>query len=72
MRVKKENIALAEKKSLSERTLATLQEEYEIVLEKLDNCAVDNENDLNIIVTNRKLKEESKDDDVVSGVFDTD
>ena len=38
MRMKKENIALAEKNSLSERTLATLQEEYKSVLEKLDNC----------------------------------
>ena len=36
MRMKKENIALAEKCSLSERTLAMLQEEYESVLEKID------------------------------------
>ena len=36
MRTKEENIALAEKCSLSERTLATLQEEYESVLEKID------------------------------------
>ena len=36
VRMSKKNIALAEKHSLSERTLAMLQEEYESVLEKID------------------------------------
>ena len=57
MRVKKENIALAEKNSLSERTLATLQEEYESVLEKLDNCAEDNEN---LLEFNKSLKAQNQ------------
>ena len=43
-RIKNENIAWAEKNSLSECTLATLQEKYESVLGKLDNCAEANEN----------------------------
>ena len=57
MRMKKENIALAEKHSLSERTLATLQEEYESVLEKLDNCAEDNEN---LLEFNKSLKAQNQ------------
>ena len=57
MRMKKENIALAEKNSLSERTLATLQEEYESVLEKLDNCAEDNEK---LFKLNKSLKAENQ------------
>ena len=57
MRMKKENIALAEKISLSERTLATLQEEYESVLEKLDNCAEDNEKNFEL---NKSLKAENQ------------
>ena len=57
MRVKKENIALAEKKSSSERTLATLQEEYESVLEKLDKCAEDNEN---LLEFNKSLKTQNQ------------
>ena len=57
MRMKKENIALAEKNSLSERTLATLQEEYESVLEKLDNCAEDNEN---LLEFNKSLKAQNQ------------
>ena len=57
MRMKKENIALAEKNSLSERTLATLQEEYESVLEKLDNCAKDNEK---LFKLNKSLKAENQ------------
>ena len=56
IRMKKENIAFAEKNSLSERTLATLQEEYESVLEKLDNCAEDNEK---LFELNKSLKDEN-------------
>ena len=57
IRMKKENIALAEKISLSERTLATLQEEYESVLEKLDNCAEDNEKNFEL---NKSLKAQNQ------------
>jgi galactose-1-phosphate uridylyltransferase len=56
-RIKKENIALAEKNSLSECTLATLQEEYESVLEKLDNCAETNEN---LFELNKSLKAQNQ------------
>ena len=57
MRMKKENIALAEKNPLSECTPTTLQEEYESVLEKLDNCTEANEK---LFELNKSLRAENQ------------